>query len=84
MLYVGKSNPEEKVRRNMVNIEVENLSHILQDISLIWFFWVRLESMLHSKMKYGKSPENDPVMKEIMAILSYDGSNGQPRVGCNL
>ncbi|KAK4841218.1 hypothetical protein QYF36_000882 [Acer negundo] len=75
MLYVGKSDPKEKVRRNMVKIEVENLSHTLQDISLIWFFWVRLESMLHSKMKYGKSPENDPIMKEIMAILSYDGSN---------
>ncbi|KAK0573031.1 hypothetical protein LWI29_002059 [Acer saccharum] len=83
MLYVGKSNPKDKVRRNMVNIEEENLSHTLQDISLIWFFWVRLESMLHSKMKYGKSPENDPIMKEIMAILSYDGSNKGWAVICS-
>ncbi|TXG56163.1 hypothetical protein EZV62_017476 [Acer yangbiense] len=82
MLYVGKSNPKERVRRNMVNIEVENLSHTLQDISLIWFFWVRLESMLHSKMKYEKSPENDLIMKEIMAILSYDGSNKGRAVIC--
>ncbi|KAK1575813.1 hypothetical protein Q3G72_008541 [Acer saccharum] len=75
MLYVGKSNPKEKVRRNMATIVVENLSHTLQDIPLIWFFWVRLESMWHSKMKHGKSAENDPIMQEIVTMLSFDGSD---------
>ncbi|KAK2636630.1 hypothetical protein Ddye_031422 [Dipteronia dyeriana] len=75
MLYVGKSNPKEKVRRNMATIAVERLSHTLQDIPLIWFFWVRLESMWHSKMKQGKSAENDLIMQEIVTMLSFDRSD---------
>ncbi|KAL5829285.1 hypothetical protein ACOSQ3_018753 [Xanthoceras sorbifolium] len=75
LLYVGKSNPKEKVRKNMSTIAVEKLSHTLQQIPLIWFFWVRLESMWHSKMKYGKSAENDRIMQEIVTMLSFDGSD---------
>ncbi|KAK1559254.1 hypothetical protein Q3G72_012470 [Acer saccharum] len=77
MLYVGKSNSKETVRRNMATIAVERLSHTLQDIPLIWFFWVRLESMWHSKMKHNHcmNDETDPILQEIMTILSFDGSN---------
>nr|POE88569.1 protein sieve element occlusion a [Quercus suber] len=39
MLYVGKSNPREKVRKNNSIIAAENLSHHLTDLTLIWFFW---------------------------------------------
>ncbi|KAI3433150.1 uncharacterized protein J3R85_007370 [Psidium guajava] len=75
MLYVGKSNPREKVRKNNSAILAENLSHILPDLTLIWFFWVRLESMWHSKVQQGKSVDNDPIMQEIMKMLSFDGSD---------
>ncbi|KAM7251752.1 hypothetical protein ACFE04_023635 [Oxalis oulophora] len=75
MIYVGKSNPKEKVRRNNHMIVEERLSHILPDLTLIWFFWVRLESMWHSKTQHGRSEENDPIMKEVMTMLSYDGSD---------
>lgn len=75
MLYVGKSNPREKVRKNNSTITIENLSHTLPDLTLIWFFWVRLESMWHSKVQHGKSVENDPIMQEIMTMLSFDGSD---------
>ncbi|OWM89700.1 protein SIEVE ELEMENT OCCLUSION B-like [Punica granatum] len=75
MLYVGKSNPREKVRRNNAAIMQEKLSHTLPDLTLIWFFWVRLESMWHSKVQTGKSVENDPIMQEIMTMLTYDGSD---------
>ncbi|XP_057495807.1 protein SIEVE ELEMENT OCCLUSION B-like [Actinidia eriantha] len=75
MLYVGKSNPREKVRKNNVIIATENLSHILPDQTLIWFFWVRLESMWHSKSQYTKSGENDTIVQEIMSMLSFDGSD---------
>ncbi|KAK0574134.1 hypothetical protein LWI29_018713 [Acer saccharum] len=76
MLYVGKSNPKENVRRNMVRIQLENLSSTLQEIPLFSSFWVRLESMWHSKLKHGKSTaENDPLKKEIVTMLSFDGSN---------
>ncbi|KAL7171614.1 hypothetical protein ACSBR2_036303 [Camellia fascicularis] len=74
MLYVGKSNPREKVRKISNTILLEKLSHILSDPTLIWFFWVRLESMWHSKMQHGKSVENDLIMQEIMTIMSFDGS----------
>lgn len=75
MLYVGKSNPREKVRKNNATIVTENLSHTLPDLTLIWFFWVRLESMWHSKTQHGKSVENDVIVQEIMTMLSFDGSD---------
>lgn len=75
MLYVGKSNPRERVRRNMTNIELENLSHILPDISLVWFFWVRLESMWHSRAQHGVTVRNDLIMQEILTMLGFDGSD---------
>lgn len=75
MLYVGKSNPKEKVRKTNVAIASENLSETLPDLNLIWFFWVRLESMWHSKAQTGKSAENDLIMQEIMTMLSYDSSD---------
>ncbi|KAK6930924.1 Sieve element occlusion, N-terminal [Dillenia turbinata] len=75
MLYVGKSNPRERVRKNNASIVVEKLSHVLPDLTLIWFFWVRLESMWHSKVQHGKTVENDPIMQEIVTMLSFDGSD---------
>ncbi|TXG56164.1 hypothetical protein EZV62_017477 [Acer yangbiense] len=74
LIYVGKINPKEKVRRNIAAIAAENLSHTLQDITQIWFFWVRLESMWQSKIKQGKSEEDDQIMQEIVTMLSFDGS----------
>ncbi|KAL1804509.1 hypothetical protein DCAR_0936160 [Daucus carota subsp. sativus] len=75
MLYVGKSNPRDKIRKNNSVIVAENLSHVLPDLTLIWFFWIRLESMWHSKVQHGKSVENDQIMQEIMMMLSFDGSD---------
>lgn len=75
MLYVGKSNPRDKIRKNNATIVNENLSHVLPDLTLIWFFWIRLESMWHSKVQHGKSVENDQIMQEIMMMLSFDGSD---------
>ncbi|KAJ0818261.1 putative sieve element occlusion, Thioredoxin-like superfamily, protein SIEVE ELEMENT OCCLUSION [Helianthus annuus] len=74
MLYVGKSNPREKVRKNNDIIRAENLSYVL-DLTLIWFFWVRLESMLHSKLQHGKSFDEDLILREINVMLTYDGNN---------
>eukprot|EP00257_Ricinus_communis_P020329 XP_015579534.1 protein SIEVE ELEMENT OCCLUSION B [Ricinus communis] len=76
MVYVGKSNPKERVRRNVSTIMVEKLSHYWQDLTSIWYFWVRIESMWRSKNQLGKTSENDSLMKEIMAMLSFDSSEG--------
>lgn len=75
MIYVGKSNPGEKVRKINTAIQEEKLSNVFPDITIIWFFWVRLESMWHSKLQQGKTVENDHIMHEIMRILSFDGSD---------
>uniref|UniRef100_A0A6M2F1U4 Sieve element occlusion N-terminal domain-containing protein n=1 Tax=Populus davidiana TaxID=266767 RepID=A0A6M2F1U4_9ROSI len=75
MLYVGKSNPKEKARKINGDIVNENLSNVLPELTLIWFFWVRLESMWHSKVQHERTADNDPIMQEIMTMLSFDGSN---------
>ena len=75
MLYVGKSNPREKVRQNNHTIETEKLGHVLQDLTLIWYFWARLESMWRSKVQYNRTVENDLIMQEIVTMLSFDGSD---------
>lgn len=75
MMYVGKSNPGQKVKRINKTIYDENLSNVLTDPTIIWFFWVRLESMWHSKLQQSKTVENDQIMLEIMRILSFDSSD---------
>lgn len=75
MLYMGKSNPREKVRKNNLAIAGEGLSHTVPDQNLIWFFWERLESMWHSKVQHGRTVEGDPIMQEIMTMMTYDGSD---------
>ncbi|KAL6351613.1 hypothetical protein AAG906_040967 [Vitis piasezkii] len=75
MLYVGKSNPREKIQKINAIISTDNLSHTLPDLHLVWFFWVRLESMWYSKMQHGKTVESDPIMQEIVSMLSFDGSD---------
>ncbi|XP_077253093.1 protein SIEVE ELEMENT OCCLUSION B-like [Tasmannia lanceolata] len=75
MVYVGKSNPKERVKKAVSSIAEEKLSGYWQDPVMIWFFWVRLESMWHSKMQQGRTIENDPILQEIMSMLSFDGSD---------
>ncbi|KAK9104293.1 hypothetical protein Scep_021137 [Stephania cephalantha] len=75
MVYVGKSKPGEKVRKNINVIIAENLSHSWTDLTSIWFFWVRLESMMYSKMQLGKTVENDQILQELIRMLGYDNNN---------
>ncbi|XP_008464491.2 protein SIEVE ELEMENT OCCLUSION B-like isoform X2 [Cucumis melo] len=75
MAYVGKNNAKERVRKISIMISDNKLSHYWPDSTLVWFFWTRLESMMYSKLNYGKTVENDPIMQEIMTLLSFDGSD---------
>ncbi|XP_072978771.1 protein SIEVE ELEMENT OCCLUSION B [Typha angustifolia] len=75
MIYVGKSNPKERVKRAINVVANEKLSGYWQDPAMVWFFWVRLESMWHSKMQHEKSVEEDVIMQEVMSMLSFDGSD---------
>ncbi|KAG0455233.1 hypothetical protein HPP92_024208 [Vanilla planifolia] len=74
IVYVGKSNPKGVKKANAL-IKSEKLSSYWEDQAMVWFFWVRLESMWHSKMHHGKSNEDDLIMQEVMQMLSFDGSD---------
>ncbi|XP_038703575.1 protein SIEVE ELEMENT OCCLUSION B-like [Tripterygium wilfordii] len=76
MVYVGRSNPKDRVRRNISTILVDKLSYCWSDLTLIWYFWVRIESMWHSKNQLGKTPDNDTIMREIISLLTFDSSEG--------
>ena len=81
MAYVGKSTKKELVRREQIRrviatITVEKLSYFWQDLTMIWFFWTRLESMLFSKIQLGTIDDHDPMMLEIKKLLSYDKEGG--------
>lgn len=73
MIYVGKSNKREVVRKVSNAIKKQNLtSHLWDDEAQVWFFWTRLECMLFSKMELGSMDEQDPVLREIKKLISYD------------
>ncbi|XP_030544740.2 protein SIEVE ELEMENT OCCLUSION B-like [Rhodamnia argentea] len=76
MAYVGKSSKREQVRRAVVAINNEKMSYAWQDLTMVWFFWTRLESMLFSKIQLGKADEYDPVMQQIKRLLSFDKVGG--------
>ena len=75
LVYVGKHNAKEAVKKIMEVINSEKLVHTLPDLTQVWYFWTRLESMLYSKMHHGKNVENDTVVKEVMSVLSFDGGD---------
>ncbi|XP_031264988.1 protein SIEVE ELEMENT OCCLUSION B [Pistacia vera] len=76
MVYVGKSTKREQVRRIMASIQIEKLSQAWPDLTMVWFFWTRLESMLFSKIQLGRADDQDPMMQEIKKLLSYDRDGG--------
>ncbi|RWR97002.1 protein SIEVE ELEMENT OCCLUSION B [Cinnamomum micranthum f. kanehirae] len=75
MIYVGKGNPKERVRKINTAITEEKLSSCWHDLVMIWFFWARLESMWYSKVQLGRTIENDAIMQEVMTMLTFDSSD---------
>ncbi|XAR58238.1 hypothetical protein NMG60_11026653 [Bertholletia excelsa] len=75
MVYAGKSTMKEKVRQAIATINSENLSNTWHE-AMIWFFWIRLESMLFSKIQLGKEDDSDTIIQEIKKLLSYDREDG--------
>ncbi|XP_027190056.1 protein SIEVE ELEMENT OCCLUSION B-like isoform X2 [Cicer arietinum] len=75
MVYVGKSNAKERMQRMISTFNTKKFSYFWPNVTSIWFFWARLESMLYSKLQQGKTVENDKIMSEVMTVLSFDGSD---------
>ncbi|KAJ4729349.1 Protein SIEVE ELEMENT OCCLUSION B like [Melia azedarach] len=76
MVYLGKSNNSEQVRRVMATITVENLGYFWLEMKWVWLFWTRLESMFFSKLQLGSAYDQDRMMQEIKKLLSYDRHGG--------
>lgn len=76
MVYVGKSSKREQVRKVIATINVEKLSYVWQDLTMMWFFWTRLESMLFSKIQQGRADDQDPMTQEIKKLISNDKDGG--------
>lgn len=75
MVYVGKSNAKERMQRMITTFSTRKFSYFWPNVTSIWFFWARLESMLYSKLQHGKTVEDDPILSEVMTVLSFDGSD---------
>lgn len=75
MMYVGKSNNKERVQKINDMVTAENLSYCLMDLTSVWYFWTRIESMFYSKMQLGKTIQEDKIMQEVLTMLSFDGSD---------
>ncbi|KAI9108812.1 hypothetical protein K1719_020117 [Acacia pycnantha] len=75
MVYVGKSNAKERMQRMITTFSTRKFSYFWPNVTSIWFFWERLESMLYSKLQHGKSVEDDQIMSEVMTVLSFDRSD---------
>ncbi|XP_016719771.2 protein SIEVE ELEMENT OCCLUSION B [Gossypium hirsutum] len=73
MVYVGKKNASERVKKITGLIREKELSRAWEDNN-VWFFWNLLESMLYSKNQHGKTIENDVIKQEVMTMLGYDSS----------
>ncbi|XP_073299838.1 protein SIEVE ELEMENT OCCLUSION B-like [Primulina huaijiensis] len=78
MLYVGKRNPKDKVRRCHEIIDREKLSHIFslkEYYDYVWYFWMRLWSMWNSKKNTTLTVDDDHVMQQIMDLMTFDSSD---------
>ncbi|KAJ1403263.1 Sieve element occlusion, N-terminal [Sesbania bispinosa] len=75
MVYVGKSNAKERMQKMISTFSTRKFSYFWPNVTSIWFFWARLESMLYSKLQHGRTVENDQIMSEVMTVLSFDGSD---------
>lgn len=74
MAYVGKKTAKKRVEEIRSMITKEDSSQIVIDGTAMWFFWARIERMLYSKLQHGMSVEKDNIMREVMTLLSFDGS----------
>lgn len=75
IFYIGSnSSKRQKTIRALEVIDNENLSHKINDMTILMFFWTRLESMFFSKIKHQRSHDNekDFIFQGVKKLLSYN------------
>lgn len=79
MVYIGKNSTKERMKRLNELVTAENLSHCWTDLTSIWYFWTRIESMMHSKIHHGakiaptESQSGDHILGEVLTMLTFAG-----------
>ncbi|KAL8142437.1 hypothetical protein V2J09_015469 [Rumex salicifolius] len=64
VVYVGKRNPDEKIRNIMASINSNNLTW-----NGMQLFWIRLESMRRSILRLGKAAYSDPISRQVEELI---------------
>ncbi|CAI9757383.1 unnamed protein product [Fraxinus pennsylvanica] len=75
LVYAGKSGSREKVERINKIIDENKYSGFWNEITIVWYFWTRLESMMHSKIHRGRTVKDDQILQEALTLLTYNGDD---------
>ncbi|GFY88201.1 hypothetical protein Acr_06g0001410 [Actinidia rufa] len=73
MVYVGKKNPSENIRKTLRVMVEEKLTGSLT-LMKINFFWLRLESMRRSKFRLGHTDDKDQILEQLSGLLDTNES----------
>ncbi|KAI3464169.1 hypothetical protein Pfo_020896 [Paulownia fortunei] len=80
MVYVGKNTSNERTKKLNEMVTKDHLSHCWTDLTSIWFFWTRMESMMYSKIHRGATlatttQAGDHILGEVLTMLTFAGNN---------
>ncbi|KAJ4961461.1 hypothetical protein NE237_021371 [Protea cynaroides] len=82
LVYVGKRDLDEHMRDILDTIAEGKLGDISLSYPKIHFFWLRFESMKRSKLRLGRSSDDDGILKEVSSLLNpNDSDNGWAVMG---
>ncbi|KAJ0075584.1 hypothetical protein Patl1_33349 [Pistacia atlantica] len=83
ILYVGRSNSNEEQVRKIINTRFcGEAQPLVARVPSCVVLRQRLESMWHSKTQLGCTVENDPILREINTLLSFDKNHEGWAVFC--
>lgn len=68
LVYVGKKNPDERVRNILATVH-EKMHKRSLSFTEIQFFWFRLESMRESILRVGQEYDNDHILEQASTLL---------------
>ncbi|KAH9624599.1 hypothetical protein KSS87_010302 [Heliosperma pusillum] len=83
LVYIGKPNAKKAVERIIKMITAEKIAHTLPNVTTVTYFWIRLESMLYTRMQFShNNVDSDNIIKQIMSVLSFgSGHEGWASIG---
>ncbi|KDP45223.1 hypothetical protein JCGZ_15088 [Jatropha curcas] len=76
LVYVSKSNAVDEANKSIFDfITAKKIGvHWKAEETYSWRFWTRLESIFSSGLQNGKIAKQDNILKDVMTLLSFNGS----------